>query len=393
MRGEAKRGWAIGFTRVMDKAQGAEQEAMMTISKRVRVGQFGLAAATLLLAGMTAEPARALEEVVVGLPTNITVGQSNVVAAMELGYFEAAGLKVKLQDFQGAAIVIPQVSTKSIMIGSGGGDPLVVANQPGKTRVPVKFFYNASRDYIWEFVVPADSPVNSLKDLKGKKIGVGSLSNSHVPVTRLIMKENGLEITKDYQLMAISIGGPAFRALLGGQVDAYNTWTANIAGFESSGTKLKRLPIDPRFKGLFTVGYFAHEDTIKQKPDVLAGFGKAVSMGTLACREAIEWCVKTFWKYYPNLKPREGTDEEIIKRQSYAVLEGMKTMFAFPAGKPKRWGEYPEGAWKSFINILHEGGEIASAATDPNLFFTNELVDKMSAFDEAQVLAKAKSLN
>ncbi len=63
------------------------------------------------------------------------------------------------------------------------------------------------------------------------------------------MKENGLEITKDYQLMAISIGGPAFRALMNGQVDAYNTWTANIAGFESLGTKLKRLPIDSPVQG------------------------------------------------------------------------------------------------------------------------------------------------
>lgn len=361
---------------------------MNTGRRKLKLGIIALT----FISGAAAAPAVALEEVVVGQPTNITIGNSNITAAMELGYFEAAGLKVKMQDFQGAAIVIPQVSTKSILIGSGGGDPLVVANQPGKSRVPVKFFFNASRDYIWEFVVPPDSPINSLKDLRGKKIGVGSLSNSHVPVTRLIMKENGLEITKDYQLMAISIGGPAFRALTGGQVDAYNTWTANIAGFESMGTKLKRLPIDPRFANLFTVGYFAHEDTIKQKPDVLAGFGKAVAMGTIACREAVEWCVKTFWKHYPNLKPREGSEEEIVKRASYAVREGLKTMFAFEEGKPERWGEYPEGAWKNFINILHEGGEIASADIDPNMFYTNELVGKMNEFDKAAVIAKAKTL-
>lgn len=352
-----------------------------------------IAFATAFGIGAMSAPALALEEVVVGQPTNVTLGQAHITAAMELGYYKDVGIQVKMQDFQGAAIVIPQVSTKAILIGSGGGDPLVVANQPGKSKVPVKFFYNASRDYIWEFVVPQDSPINSIKDLKGKKIGVGSLSNSHVPVTRLIMKENGLEITKDYQLMAISIGGPAFRALMTGQVDAYNTWRGNIATFEAGGTKLKRLPIDARFADLFTVGYFAHEDTIKQKPQILAGFGKATSMGTIACKEAIEWCVKNFWKYYPTLKPREGSEEEIVKKASYSVLEAFKTSFAFPEGKPKRWGEYPEGSWKNFIDILAEGGEIASKDIDPNTFYTNELVPKMNDFDEAAVIAKAKTLN
>ncbi len=206
------------------------------------------------------------------------------------------------------------------------------------------------------------------------------------------MKENGLELTKDYKLMAISIGGPAFKALLDGQVDVYNTWVANIAGFESRGTKLRRIPIDPRFKSLFTVGYFAHEDTIKQKPDLLAGFGRGVAKGTLACQAALEWCVKTFWKYYPNLKPRDGDEAENLKRQVYAVEQGMKTSFAFPEGKPRRFGEYPEGAWKSFIDILHEGGEIASGKIDPSTFYTNELVDKINDFDAAAVEKQTAAL-
>jgi len=353
--------------------------------------QLAAGVCVLALSGHAAS-SKDLTEVVVGLPTNITVNLANVTAAMELGYFEEAGLKVKLQDFQGAAIVIPQVSTKSILIGSGGGDPLVVANQPGKTQVPVKFFYNQSRDYIWEFVVPENSPIKTIADLKGKTIGVGSLSNSHMPVTRLIMKENGLELTKDYKVMAISIGGPAFKALLDGQVDAYNTWTANIAGFESRGVKLRRIPIDPRFKNLFTVGYFAHEDTIKQKPEVLAGFGRGVSMGTVACQEALEWCVKNFWKYYPNLKPRDGDEAENLKRQVYAVDQGAKTFFAFPPGKPRKFGEYPEGAWKGFVDILYEGGEISTNKIDPNTFYTNELVGKINDFDTAAVEKKAATL-
>ncbi len=151
---------------------------------RKRAAAFGAMIGGVVLGMLsTVAVSKDLTEVVVGLPTNINVGQSNFTAAMELGYFADEGIKVKLQDFQGAAIVIPQVSTKAILVGSGGGDPLVVANQPGKARIPVKFFYNQSRDYIWEFVVPQNSPIKTIADLKGKTIGVGSLSNSHIPVT------------------------------------------------------------------------------------------------------------------------------------------------------------------------------------------------------------------
>jgi NitT/TauT family transport system substrate-binding protein len=340
----------------------------------------------------TASFAKELKEVVVGMPTNINAQQGTLTAAMELGYFAEEGISVKMQDFQGAAIVIPQVGAKAILIGSGGGDPLVVGAATGRAAVPVKFFYNQQRSYAWEFVVPENSPINKISDLKGKTIGVGSLSNSHIPVTRLIMKENGLELTKDYKLMAISIGGPAFKALMDGQVDAYNTWTANIAGFEATGTKLKRIPIGDRFKSLFTVGYFAHEGTIKQNPELLAGFGRAVSKGAIVCEVNVDWCVKTFWKYYPNLKPREGDEAENIKRQGKIITGGLVSQLDFPPGKPRRFGEYPEGAWKNFIDILCQGGEIPTDKIDPGTFYTNALVDKMNQFDQEAVAKQALEL-
>ena len=340
----------------------------------------------------SAAMARDLKEVILGMPTNINVQQGTITAAMELGYFAEEGLAVKMQDFQGAAIVIPQVGTKSILIGSGGGDPLVVSTASGRAPMPVKFFYNQQRSYAWEFVVPDASPIKSIADLKGKTVGVGSLSNSHMPVTRLIMKENGLKLTEDYKLMAISIGGPAFKALMDGQVNAYNTWTANIASFEASGNKMRRLPIDPRFHDLFTVGYFAHEDTIKQNPELLAGFGRAISKGAMVCEINAEWCVKTFWKHYPNLKPREGDEAENIRKQATVIKAGLVSQMDFPAGKPRRFGEYPDGAWKNFIDILHEGGEIPNNKIDPDKFYTNELVDKMNQFDPAAVTKHAAEL-
>ncbi|WP_374631887.1 ABC transporter substrate-binding protein [Ferrovibrio sp.] len=330
--------------------------------------------------------------IVVGLPVNISMGYATMTAAMELGYFKEEGLEVKLQEFQGAAIVLQQLAGKNFLIGGGGADPLILVKQPGRDAPPVRFFYNSSRDYIWEYVVPENSPIKTLQDLRGKKIGVGSLSNSHVPVTRQTLKEAGLELTKDYQLMAIGIGGPAFRALLNGDVDAYNTWQTNIAGFEATGTKLRRLPMPQKYKDLFTVGYMAHEDTIKNNPKALIGAGRGFAKGTLTCEIAMEWCVKTFWKYYPTLKPRDVGEEDAMKRGIAGVQAQLNNLLAFPPGKPRRFGEYPEGSWKNFVDVLYEGGEIKAPIADVNILYTNELIDEINNFDVAKVQEKAKTL-
>ncbi|WP_129782454.1 ABC transporter substrate-binding protein [Peristeroidobacter soli] len=349
------------------------------------------AVAGLFLTAWLGSAQAAETQVVFATPTNAGINLANLTAAMELGYFEKEGIKVKIQEFQGSAIVMSQVAVKSILIGGGGGEPLIVANQPGKSPLPLKFFYNSLRDNIWQFVVPASSKVNTIADLKGKKIGVSSLANAHVPISRLILKQNGIG-PNDAQLIAIGAGGAAFQALIDGRVDAYNTYNGNIALYEANGTTpLKRLALPPQLAALFSLGYFAHEDTLKKQPQVLAGFGRGAAKGTLVCKHAAEWCVKTFWKYYPNLKPRDDSAKELA-RQVHVLEANMKSYLAFPPGQPQRLGEFPPDAWKSLVNILYAGGVLKDASVDPRTFFTNDLVGQINNFDAAAIESMAAGL-
>ena len=160
---------------------------------------------------------------------------------------------------------------------------------------------------------------------------------------------------------------------------------------EAAGIKVRRLPIGARFRDLFTIGWFAHEDTLKNNPELLAGFGRALSKGSIVCEVNVEWCVKTFWKYYPNLKPRDGNDDDNVKRQGRMIKAGLISQMDFPPG-PRRFGEYPADSWKNFIKILYEGGEIPNDSIDPNVFYTNELVDRMNQFDQAAIARQARDL-
>lgn len=331
------------------------------------------------------------EEVIFGSPTNAGVNLANLTAAMELGFFTDEGIVFRNQEFQGSSIVMTQVAVKSVDIGGGGAEPLILANETGTSKMPLEFFYNSMRNYIWAFVVTPDSNINSIADLKGKKIGVASLANAHMPATKLILRENGIDPETEVEFVTIGTGSPAFRALTSGQVDAYNTFNGNIALYEATGASVKYLPLPVRFANNFSFGYFVHKDTIRDKPEMLVGFGRAVAKGTVICREAPEWCVRNFWKYYPNVKPRNATEQDLAQ-QVYVLKQNMKSYLAYTDGEPQVFGGFPDDSWDKIIAILQEGGVLPQKKIDAHEMYTNKLIEQINDFDLAAVEAQGRAL-
>lgn len=350
-----------------------------------------LGAALVSVGLVCSAPARA-EVVKVGQATATSLTFGPVYAAIELGYFKAENIEIENLNFQGASVLLPQVANKAVTIGFPGPDPLIVSHQPGRDPMPVKFFYNGARESIWEFLVRADSPLKTLADLKGKVIGVGALANANVPITRAMLKEIGLEMTKDYSFLAIGVGAPAFRATLNKEVDSYNTFDTNIAAFETTGAALRRLPQSQKYKDLFSNGFVAHVDTIKEKPQLLAGFGRALTKGIIVCEANPDWCVRNFYKHLPNLKPSGANDAEVLQKGKHILKSRMGKYLAFPEGQPRRFGEYSEQSWKDFVSVLHAGGELSTQNIDVSKLYTNEFVPEFNKFDVKAIQEQARAL-
>ena len=104
-------------------------------------------------------------------------------------------------------------------------------------------------------------------------------------------------------MVPVGIGSAAFLALQNKQIDALNLFDSQHATLETQGTAIRRLPQLPRYEALFSNGMVAHEDMIRDKPEVLAGFGRAMAKATVFCETNREACVRLFWKEYPNTKP------------------------------------------------------------------------------------------
>jgi NitT/TauT family transport system substrate-binding protein len=327
----------------------------------------------------------------VGTPTPASVYSATLTAALELGYFAEEGIDLRLQQFPTTVPVMQAVANGSIDVGGGGVFPLVVANQPGKNHLPLKFFYNAIRKFAFEIVVRADSSADRVGDLKGRKLGVLSLTAPYAPITRVVLRENGLS-PDDVQIVAVGENQGGFDQLMQGKIDAYETFIGNSALFEADGGQLKRLPYSKRISNLLTYSYYASEETLATRPALLAGFGRGVAKGALTCNVAPEWCVRSVWKLYPHLQPGKDAEAGEMARQVRLLKTNLAAYLAFPEGEPRRFGEYPQDAFRQLVGILHEGGELPTDDIDAGIFFTNELVDQVNDFDVARIEARARQL-
>lgn len=334
--------------------------------------------------------ATAQEKAVLGLVTQPNLTYAPHYFAKGAGFFREEGLEVDLVPFDGTASLVPQLSTRRVLVGWATPDVVILSHQPGKDPLPLRFFYNGSRVAPWEMVVPEASAIKSLADLKGKRIGVGTLNFGNIPATRAMLKELGMEQGRDYQLQPVGAGAAAFVAFNSGQVDALNLFDAAHANLELTGAKIRRVPMPAQFVKATAHGLVTHEDNLKSNPKLLAAFGRAFAKGMVACDAAPRQCAENFWRMFPNLKPSEGTDEKKLADGVAVLRYGMRKYLAFDADK--RWGNYEDQGLRNAVNGLHAGGQIPDAKLDVTKLYTNALIDDINRFDAQAVAAAARKL-
>ncbi|MCC6532055.1 MAG: ABC transporter substrate-binding protein [Burkholderiales bacterium] len=339
-----------------------------------------------LLAAVALPPAQAQQKVVFGTVTTVTLSIGPIVAAQALGFFKEEGLDVEVVSFTGTGTLLPQMSAKRVHVGYPNPDVLILSRQAGRDPLPLKFFYNATRESAWEFVVLDDSPVKTLKDLDGKKIGVGALTFGNIPITRAMFKELGASA----ELVPVGVGAPAFLAVRDKKIDALNLFDSQHATLELQGTRIRRLQMPQKYLDLFSNGFIAHEDTLKDNPKLAIGFGRAVAKASVFCEANRAACVRAYWTLYPAQKP--AGDE------AKAIADGIKIMNArfdkylkFADPNTRRWGEFPAQGWRDFAIALYEGGQLTSKDVPVDTCYTNQFVPEFAKFDAAAIIARAKA--
>ena len=344
------------------------------------------------LAAAIAVPAAA-ETVKVGMPIPVTLTDLGYYAfGDELGFFKEGDIDLRIIVFKGSGKMVPQVATKKLDIGWALPGALFKTYQPGRTRLPVVYFYNIMPTWTLQLSVLASSNIKTVADLKGRKIGIGALTWGTIPMLKARLKDAGLTVGENVELAAVGILGSGFLALKRGRIDALdynNTWQDLL---ELSGTKIRRLPIKEKFHNLFTNGFMAHRETLAPKRDMLVRFARGMAKSSIACQENPAACVKAFWRRHPNMKPK-GDEAKTLPASVKMVNNRLALMNVGPKDMVGKMGHWPRKSFEHYVNAYYESGWITTRDIEIDKMYTNEMIADINGFDESDVRAKARAAN
>jgi NitT/TauT family transport system substrate-binding protein len=332
--------------------------------------------AALLVLGNCIAPAQADTEVVFGTVGGLDTSYLPLFAAEELGYFKEEGITLRTIDFGAAGTLRPQVAAGRVTVGFPNAEPVILSHDAGKPPLPVKFFYNVIRRNVWEMSVLDSSPIKSLRDLKGKTIGIFGFAVGSLPITKAILANAGLT-EKDYTFVPVGLGAGAYLALQSGKIDALNLFDVSNDELKALGTKVRIIPEPTKFSGLLSNGFIASDDMLRKDPDTLVKFARAITKGQVVCEINRRACIRVMFRLKPQSKPSNLDGEAAVQYVEYTGNRRATTMTA----KRGHYGEYDPQVWRNFIDALHEGGQLSVSSMPIDQLFTNALIPKINAFD------------
>jgi sulfonate transport system substrate-binding protein len=219
------------------------------------------------------------------------------------------GVKVTWTEFTGGVRLLEGLNVGAVDFGTAGDAPPIFAQAAGAPLVYVGFEPPSPGGIA--LVVKNDSPIKSIKDIKGKKITVNKGGNIHYLLLR-ILEANGLK-TSDVDIVYLPAADarPAFER---GSVDAWVVWDPFLA--HAQHTANARIVQDGTGLSPNYQFYFASETLAKQRPEVVR-----IVLDEL--RKLDEFAKNNIAKVAEQLAPEVGMDKAIIEtalgRMGYGV--------------------------------------------------------------------------
>jgi NitT/TauT family transport system substrate-binding protein len=341
-----------------------------------------LVSTTVLVA---AQPKRVQKAIYTVTTKDISVGLSaNSSIPLTLGYWNAEGLEVEVTSLEGSLNGVQQLAAGNIQFATVGPEVALIAREKG---IKVKSFYVMSRVTIFRVVVPADSPIQNVGDLRGKTIGVSALASGAVPVARALVASGGLDPDRDVKWLAVGVGGPAAVALSQKNVDAMALWGDFQASLENRGLKFREITA-PFMKDLLGQVFIARDDFLAEHPDVAIAFGRGVAKATLFGLTNPEAAVRIHWQAYPQTRPSGGDEPRQLKDAIHVFNARFDTQ-RVDNREDKRWGASSSAQWSKLKATYQQQGLI-QGSVDVSDVFTNGFIDEINRFDPQAVIRQAR---
>ena len=285
--------------------------------------------------------------------SSITASQSVAWVALETGIYRKHGLDAQLVYISAGSRAMSALIAGETPLLFSAGSPAVSAALGGARVKIIMGLLN-----VFPYYLVAAKGINQVEQLKGKKIGISRFGSSGHAAALLALRKFNLEPSRDVALIQIGGGAERVAAMQANAVQATlltspQELLAKKLGFNVL-ADLAELGIPFLHSSVIT-----REEVIKQQPDLLFNFAKAVVEGIHFLKTRPQETLKIFQKYF-------RTDDKEALQDSYD--EYVRQIGKLPYADPK--------AAQTVLQTLGDS-QPAAVKAKPEQFFDHSVLEKI----------------
>jgi NitT/TauT family transport system substrate-binding protein len=351
-----------------------------------------LAIALTALVGISPAEAQAPKKVKIAMGARvINIAYPWLTMPQPLGFWKQEGLDVEVIPVGGSLEAIQQLAAGNVDFAQVNSSVVVQSDANNKMTLR-SVMLNTVND--WSVVSLEDGPIKSMKDFKGKAIGVPALSTGGMPMLKELLQANGLVPDSDVSIVAVGYGAPAYDAIRSGKVQGLMFFQAAIAGFENLGGKFRYFHgADWREQPDFSLN--ALQKTIDSDPKMVEGIVRGAAKGAVFSLANPDCVRRVHWKTWPDTKPAgQNLDEDTKIKWDLNNLKAQQTgmVEAFKLAGGKLWGNYRPQDYAVLQDFMLRAQLIKAKVPNENLIVNIPgFFEKANDFDHAAIEAQAKS--
>jgi ABC-type nitrate/sulfonate/bicarbonate transport system substrate-binding protein len=236
------------------------------MSDALRRGLVALVLAA--LAGVPVDTASALDQVRLGKAVPNSFAFSAAEVGSEAKIFAQEGIEIEVTAFRGDAQLQQGLTAGSLEVGLGSG-PGLGFRAKGALSVGVAAMYGPPANLA--LALPFDTPVKSVADLKGKRIGVTTAGSLTDWLMRELSRQQGWG-SDGIKIMALGQMQARLAAIQRGELDGMVIEAATGYELEEAGKARNFMLFGDIAKDFYTHVIFSTDDVVNKRPDLLRRF-------------------------------------------------------------------------------------------------------------------------
>ena len=306
-----------------------------------------------------------------------------IPVAKALGYFAQEGIDVTPITAAGAGVAV----------SAGQGDvaitaPVILVSAAASANpLDLVIIYPWARRLHTELAVPVDSPIKTVKDMKGARIATHSFQQSQYVAAKAALRMNGIDPDKEVKFFSIPAGAPMVNAVQRKEIDVIASFDTQLAQMVNLGLQVRHLELPPATRKAFGSAFAVRREYITQHPGRIIGFGRAIAKATVFTQANPEAATRLLWKYFPDSKPKDVPEDRALQMSLRAVKSRLDNAVVAPSDEVQQYGYVPLSGFEAWLEI---DPQWKPKAGDLRRFLDNRFVDEYNRFDAEEIVRQAR---